>query len=186
MPYDDCRHGIFAHAAKRIITHSAAFSLLGDVGLTLPLKMQLELGLTFFLIAHLSYIGLFSIGIRNIRTRQRVSLALMNIYIFILFFAGSFFYILMPYLGDKLIPVVLYMIILTCMVFCAMVLNPIAATGAVLFLISDSILAFNEFIDKDFNGTVWVMLSYYLAQWFIVIGAIRFFQREHFVTSENY
>ena len=165
---------------KRLLLLALLFSLLGDVALTIPLKIQLELGLTFFLIAHLSYIVLFSIGIRSIRTRRRISLVLMNIYILILFFVGSFFYILMPHLGDMLIPVVLYMVIITCMVFCAMVLNPVTAMGAALFLISDSILAFNEFIDKDFNGTVWIMLSYYLAQWFIVMGTIHFFQRESF------
>ena len=46
--------------------------------------------------------------------------------------------------------------------------------GAILFVISDSILAINKFYSPFQNAGILIMLSYGLAQLMIVAGAIRY------------
>ncbi|MEM5774786.1 MAG: lysoplasmalogenase [Anaerolineaceae bacterium] len=49
----------------------------------------------------------------------------------------------------------------------------LAAGGAVLFGISDSMLAYNRFIRKIPHAHVWIMITYHLAQMLITSAAIR-------------
>ena len=50
--------------------------------------------------------------------------------------------------------------------------------GAILFVVSDSLLAFNKFFSPFNNAGVIIMLTYGLAQLFITEGAVRYINSE--------
>jgi uncharacterized membrane protein YhhN len=151
------------------------FSWLGDVflqaeGMFLP-------GLASFLLAHVSYIFYFiKTGLPRKGMIQQHPLYALPVLIYIF----SFLYFLFPYLGALSIPVVIYSMTIGLMLICAMnsrIKVPAAASGlfiagAILFMISDSVLAVDLFAIKNpFFGLV-VMISYTLAQLLIVKGAL--------------
>lgn len=83
---------------------------------------------------------------------------------------------LTPYLGGLTIPVYAYVFVITLMVIFAIFrrpANPAVWIGAVLFLLSDAIIALREFMKMDIpNVSILVMGSYYLAQILIAEGSI--------------
>jgi len=94
--------------------------------------------------------------------------------------------VLSPYLGNMKLPVRIYGVVLSFMVMLAMHTmlgkNKRAAvwmmTGAILFVASDSLLAFNKFFSAfNYSGLI-VMLTYGLAQLFITEGAVRYIDAE--------
>lgn len=171
-----CLMGIVAWAAvpimqKKVLLAALFFSLLGDMALTLPIPMALETGLACFLTAHLMYIALFVSGLLNHGSRGSSKI----LSVVVLLFGGLLLYILTPYLGPLFLPVVIYIITIIIMSLCAFSFNALTAWGALLFLVSDTLVAFTTFIDTDFKGTIGIMLTYYLAQWFIVTGILHGF-----------
>ena len=89
---------------------------------------------------------------------------------------------LSPFLGDMKLPVRIYGIVISFMLMLAMhmlyIKHKIAGkwmmAGALLFVISDSVLAINRFYQSFEIAGVIIMLTYGLAQLFIVEGAIRY------------
>jgi uncharacterized membrane protein YhhN len=79
------------------------------------------------------------------------------------------------------LPVMIYGLTISVMLVMAMHLTRIKDSsfgrivflGALLFIISDSILAFNKFYRQWDAGSIMIMLSYGLAQLFIVFGMSR-------------
>ncbi len=45
--------------------------------------------------------------------------------------------------------------------------------GAILFMLSDSIIAINKFVVDVYLSGLWIMITYTLAQWLITVGAIK-------------
>jgi uncharacterized membrane protein YhhN len=90
--------------------------------------------------------------------------------------------LLSPYLGDMKLPVRIYGIVISFMFMLAMhmlfIKNKTAGrfmmTGALLFVISDSVLAINKFYQPFEAAGMVIMLTYGLAQLFIVEGSIRY------------
>jgi len=72
--------------------------------------------------------------------------------------------------GDQalMIPVIFYILVISIMLFSAILTgNKWAILGSFLFVISDSILSWNLFVtDISYSG-VWIMTTYYSAQFFI-------------------
>ncbi len=89
---------------------------------------------------------------------------------------------LSPYLGALKLPVRIYGIVISFMLMLAMhmlfIKNKIAGkwmmAGALLFIISDSALAINKFYQAFELADILVILTYGLAQLFIVEGASRY------------
>ena len=89
---------------------------------------------------------------------------------------------LSPWLGDMKLPVRIYGIVISFMLLLAMhmlfIKNKNAGlwmmSGAILFVISDSVLAINKFYQSFEMGGILVMLTYGVAQLFIIEGAIRY------------
>ena len=89
---------------------------------------------------------------------------------------------LSPYLGDMLLPVRIYAVVISFMFLLAMHMLFIKntgtglwmTTGALLFIISDSLLAVNKFYHPFEMAGVFVMATYGLAQLFLTVGAIRY------------
>ncbi|MGQ0738128.1 MAG: lysoplasmalogenase [Bacteroidota bacterium] len=160
------------------------FSWAGDILLMFQEKITdfFLFGLTAFLLAHIFYIIFF----HQVRTREGVKGKLFLLLPVALYFAGLILW-LSPYLGDMTLPVRIYGIVISFMLMLALhmlyIKNKPAGkqlmAGAALFVVSDSILAINKFY-LPFAGVnnfiieaagIIIMLTYGLAQFFIVKGA---------------
>jgi uncharacterized membrane protein YhhN len=154
---------------------------LGDVFLLFESYSPLFfiLGLSAFLITHVFYIIFFK---KLIQPYPDWWARHFYKWIAVLSFAVLLAIGLWPYLGALKIPVLLYAMVISTMVIGSLRVQHglprniwvWMALGAFLFFISDSILALNKFMSPAKFGGASVMLTYGLAQFFIVLGTIRF------------
>lgn len=169
--------------AKWIIL-ALLFSLGGDVLLMFQSQQDIFflLGLSSFLIAHIFYILFF----HKVRVQEQVKSNVAFLAIVIVYYVGLIT-LLSPHLGDMKLPVRIYGIIISFMFMLAMhmlFIKNIQAgkwmmIGALLFVISDSVLAINKFYQSfELAGAI-IMLTYGLAQLFIVEGASRYIRTEY-------
>ncbi len=148
-----------------------AFSTLGDI--FLDLRGMFVQGLGAFLIAHLIYVALF---VRNWRrpvrlgANQQISLAAL------LFFSLAQTMWLWPGLGQLAVPVACYIGAITLMVAAAIIgrfRQSWIVWGALLFLISDSLIGINKFKTPVPLQEYLVWATYYLGQCGIALGFLR-------------
>jgi len=152
------------------------FSLEGDIFLMFDDQNTkfFMFGLAAFLIAHIMYIIVF-LKHRNKSKQPFLFFTILLIY------AAGLFYLLKDGLGDMLIPVVVYMIVILTMATTAYLRKgnvPIqnynlVFLGAILFLVSDSLLALNMFYKPIPLANFLIMLTYGLAQFSIVLGILK-------------
>lgn len=154
-----------ASAYQSWISIGLLFSLLGDVLLEWPANLFV-FGLGAFLMAHLAYLVAY-LG----DSRRLAPLALLLAFAV----AGSMFTLFASSgLGDLLIPVALYSLVIGCMLWRALARLGshgisknsawFAAGGALLFVFSDSLIGINRFV-APFDGARYaIMLSYWLGQ----------------------
>lgn len=144
------------------------FSLAGDIFLMLP-SDQFVAGLLSFLIAHCLYIAAF-VG------DSGVAAAWWVIPFFI--YAAIIYRSLEPQLGRLRAPVILYMAVISVMAWQAAGrwakmqdgATFLAFLGAILFVISDSVLALNRFGRPFRAGRLLTLAPYYAAQWLIALS----------------
>jgi uncharacterized membrane protein YhhN len=163
---------------RRAILLGMAFSCIGDIALMLPFDAFVP-GLIAFLLAHLCYIVAFRAGFRAGRGLL-IAAALLAV------FAGINLAGLWPLLPNDLrIPVVVYVAVLALMATLALArawannaATPSAGTsarwaaiGAVLFVISDSVLAWDRFGGGLPAASLCVLSTYYAAQYCIARSA---------------
>lgn len=156
-----------AHEQKRKINRlffSGLFlSFLGDVFLLFPEGFLP--GLISFLLAHVCYIFCFK------------KLKIKNLPIFIppvLVYLFTLLYILFPYLNGMKIPVVIYGITISTMLYFSICTkNKLLILGALLFIISDSVLSYSMFVEGKTEWNLLVMISYITAQLFLVLGILK-------------
>lgn len=166
---------------KLFIFAALIFSLIGDTFLMFQQRdvNNFTYGLAAFLIAHVFYILYFR-GLRKINQAEntpakKVLAGLAIAYAVILLV------ILFPKLGAMTIPVIIYGIVISAMlVSCFFAFANwksrfaiFSTLGAVLFVISDSLLAINKFHTQFSKAGFLVMLTYGFAQFFLVWGAIK-------------
>jgi uncharacterized membrane protein YhhN len=159
----------FSTAYQYLILLGLLFSLSGDVFLMLP-KDRFILGLISFLITHLFYISAFTNGMGFILTGWIVlAVLLMGIVTAVL---------LVPHAGRMKLPVVFYITVILVMTWQAWERwnrmrtrnTLLAAAGALLFLFSDSLLAWNRFRRSFKNAEALKLGSYFAGQWMIAIS----------------
>ncbi len=135
----------------------------------LPSDMFIQ-GLVAFLIAHLVYIAALIDGVGWKSSKLRLTnFILLGVVLTA---------ILWPDLGDMRIPVALYILAILTMGWRAWerwaILGGIgpklAAAGAMLFIISDFILALNRFKEPFFIARGMNLSTYFAAQWFIAMS----------------
>ena len=156
------------------------FALLGDVLLMFVDKSEhfFTLGLVAFLVAHIMYSVLFL----KHKHKKRKALGFI---ILLLLYASGLFYFLKDGLGDMLIPVVIYMIVILSMATTAYLRKSNVTTlsytlvflGALSFMLSDSILALNKFYQTLPWSNISIMTTYALAQYLIVLGILKLKER---------
>lgn len=148
------------------------------------------LGLVAFLMAHLCYIG----GFRSIASFKKGYLSEKPILIlpFVLFL-GTFLTYLRPGLPSGMaIPVTVYAAVITVMALSAFNTKPKVTTdtwtalafGAVLFMLSDSLIAVNKFRTPVPGARILIMATYLVGQYLIVRGMARYISGLGFRLSE--
>ena len=148
-----------------------AFSTLGDV--FLDLRGMFMQGLGAFLIAHLLYVALFVYNWRRpvrLSANQQISLAALS------FFSLAQMMWLWPGLGQLAVPVACYSGALTLMVASAIIgrfRQSWIVWGALLFLISDSLIGISKFKTPVPLRDHLVWATYYLGQCGIALGFLR-------------
>lgn len=158
-----------------LIIAALLFSWGGDVllqmeGLFIP-------GLVSFLLAHIFYIIYFT---KTGKAKKGLVQQKPVIALAVLLYIILFLWLLFPYLNSLKIPVTVYGITIGSMLLLALntkhQLNNKTATlfitGAILFVLSDSVLAVNLFAYKHLLLSLVVMATYSAAQFLIVKGAI--------------
>ena len=165
---------------KRLILIALIFSWGGDLFLMFDEQYPLLFifGLASFLISHLLYIFAF-----NQSAHPPLNVPLIKKHpwiIFLLIVFGSYvFKKLQPGLGEMVVPVIVYLIaILSMFVFALNRWGKVSnhsflwiTAGALFFILSDSILAFDKFHDPIKNAHLFIMATYMFAQYSIVRGA---------------
>jgi uncharacterized membrane protein YhhN len=142
------------------------FSLAGDVFLMLP-SDQFIPGLVSFLIAQICYIIAFT-------SSRGFSFGWASLIPVVVF--GAIVYVLLaPYLGKMRLPVIAYMIVILMMAWQAWerwsALGErgalLAFFGAVLFVLSDTVLAVSRFRGEFAASRALSLSTYFVAQWLI-------------------
>lgn len=150
-----------------LVTLALVLSWLGDVTLGSVGEIWFLVGLGFFLLAHVAYLVLFT---RRLKQAPIHTWALAYLVWWVALVA-----ILWPHLGNLLVPVAVYGLVLGLMGAVALSCNRWIAVGGALFVVSDTLLGVNRF-HPDFEWPlvhVVIMLTYLAAQGLIAYGAIR-------------
>ncbi len=158
---------------KQLTFLALALSLFGDILLMFADESTSFFigGLVSFLLAHLMYVFTF------LKKKNSSNNAVLLVVILLIYAAGLF-YFLKDGLGDLLVPVIIYMVVILSMVITAFIRKGsvpkssfvLVFLGALFFITSDSLLALNKFHKPlPFSG-ISIMLTYSIAQLFIVLG----------------
>lgn len=156
----------------------------GDVTLefTLQNEMMFVTGLVCFLLTQMLYIIVFFL------TPSRSDALYGSVYIILPVYAygAGLLYYMYDDLGDMRIPVILYTVVILTMVAAAINrINKVSRisyflvlSGAVLFVLSDSILAINKFSHPFNEARALNMATYISGQFLIVMGYIKQYRKE--------
>lgn len=160
-------------STQKILLFALFFSWIGDVLLLFSDKHSLFFifGLVAFLIAHLIYIFLFQKQTKI--NNNKIYLQFSPIVVIYLLGILS---ILWSSLNEMKIPVTIYAFVISTMLLMSIKAyfewkkpaSLLVLIGAVLFVISDSILAFNKFYTPIPMSSFLIMSTYLAAQFFIV------------------
>jgi len=155
-----------------------ALSLAGDIFLMLPNEKFIA-GLVAFLLAHIAYIVGFNqtaLPLNGIGLLFAVILGAAAVWLYRRIAAG------LEKKGENALkaPVLAYTTVISIMVFSAWLtfLRPewtphaamLSSIGAVLFMLSDAVLAWNKFVQPIPNGRVLNMMAYHLGQMVLMLG----------------
>ena len=154
---------------KMLIIGGLICSLAGDIFLMLPTDRFLA-GLAAFLLAHLCYITAFSSEINALSWWLPIPFIIIGL---------GFVYLIFPRLGTQKIPVIIYVVIILVMGWLASELwyqvpkigTLMIFAGAILFIVSDLLLAINRFQGSFKSYKALNLTTYFGAQLLIAISA---------------
>lgn len=158
------------------------FSWIGDIALMYDEKIAIlfVVGLGAFLIAHLGYAAAFMRNIKDSNSRFNVSKSALMALPFITITGCFFLYMKDGLPADLFIPVLAYTIVISLMGIIAAARHGHVDSksfnyiliGAILFILSDMVIAINKFIiDFDYDAIL-NMALYLTGQFMIAVGAI--------------
>lgn len=156
--------------SNKVYILALLFSFLGDVFLLFLGELNFILGLVSFLIAHLIFIKII---IKRIE-KSSIKIIIGSSFLFFVIFC-MLIYLLINSLGELLIPVIIYGLTISVFGTVAFIdyLNSKSQkslwmlAGAIVFVLSDSVLAINKFYTQKLLFEVIVMSTYILAQFLI-------------------
>jgi uncharacterized membrane protein YhhN len=141
----------------------------GDAFLHLDRQNYFIPGLVSFLIAHLIYVWHFW----QKRTFNSTGIKAMAVPIFM---AGLLAIKLLPHLGALTVPVLIYASAICAMGVAAALAGPrpgLGYLGALIFIISDSTIAWDKFIEPIPMAGLIIMITYYLGNYLIALGMLK-------------
>ncbi|KIL73885.1 lysoplasmalogenase [Bacillus badius] len=152
--------------AHRLLVMGLFFCIMGD-GL---IAVSFVAGLGAFLIGHLFYLSSF---LKVTRASKRHLLAIVPIAIYAFVIGRQLIASLLIQGNDQLVlPVIFYMLAISLMALSAVLTgNFQAIAGSTLFIISDSILSWNMFVSAIPFSDLFIMSTYYAAQ-FLIAGSL--------------
>lgn len=167
--------------SKKFLLIALVFSWIGDIILLFADRHELFfiVGLIAFLISHIVYILLFN---KQLKYKNRKNKAIFWIGVTcIIVYLFTMISILLPSLGDLTIPVFVYALVISTMLLFALKGflnweepgNWYILIGAIAFISSDSILAFNKFYAPIVLSSFLIMITYLIAQYLIVVGILK-------------
>lgn len=153
-------------AAHRLLVIGLFFCMMGD-GL---IAVSFVAGLGAFLIGHLFYLSGF---LKATRASKRHLLAIVPIAIYAFVIGRQLIASLLIQGNDQLVlPVIFYMLAISLMALSAVLTGNLQAiAGSTLFIISDSILSWNMFVSAIPFSDLFIMSTYYAAQ-FLIAGSL--------------
>ena len=160
------------------------FALGGDVFLMFEAPIFFQLGLGSFLLMQILYIKTF---LKEVKWKKFHWLYDTFFLVFVVGYVLFFLNLLWPGLVAGLqIPVVLYAIALGSMAYSAFLRKLytwgdsywLIFIGALFFVLSDSLLAYNKFVAPFSGNSFWVMSTYILAQLLLTLGLVNFVLRK--------
>lgn len=159
--------------AETTVRSPLLFALLlsacGDVLLASDLPNNFEMGLGAFLCAHLAYIRI----LWRWQKMNKLDYPLVASVLLLMIALGGW---ILPHVGSFFWPVAVYMSVIGAMVILALIVKPVnlyLSLGATLFVISDTLIAINKFVQPLPYYHQMIMLSYYLAQLFLAFSIIQ-------------
>lgn len=175
---------VYAHErfmTKKILLTALTLSWIGDIILMFADKGELYFiaGLIAFLLSHIFYILLFSkqlkIYLKKSKIIYWVGVTAIAFYLIVLLL------LLLPTLGGLKIPVIIYALTISIMLLFALKgflnwqkpANIYILIGAIVFVISDSILALDKFYTPLQYSSFLIMTTYLIAQYLIVVGILK-------------
>ncbi len=153
----------------KLLLAALLFCAAGDVALALRGDQFFVIGLVFFLIAQVFFIATFSRSLKLRKSRLPVVIALVV-------YAAAMSVALKPHLGEFMVPVFVYVAVITTMGVFAALRAPeskLVLYGAVSFIISDSLIAVDRFAAAVPAAGYLIMITYYLALFLIAYGCAR-------------
>lgn len=161
---------------QKVFLIGLLFSLIKDI--LLIEKSLFIYGLAFSFMAQIAYSLTFYMSVAD--KKGWLSKKPLLLLVILIYPAGLLFF-LWPYLQDSLMPVMTYTFVLTVMFALAInrfknVSNQnflLVISGAFFFILSDSILAIQKFIQDYFLGSLFIMLTYGISQYLLTVGIKR-------------
>jgi uncharacterized membrane protein YhhN len=154
----------------KLLAIGLLFSAGGDAVLDIDRTHLFLIGLVLFLTAHIFYIITF-FRLSHFSRKRIIPKVLVLTAAIILAF------LLQDINHRMFLPVMIYLVIITVMTFLSLSLEPfnrVVAIGAVLFMVSDTVIAVNKFLHPIPSSTVFNISLYYIAQFHIILGFIAF------------
>lgn len=156
------------------------FALIGDILLMLAWKdpSYFMYGLVSFLLCHILYTSAFYLDFKSApeldKKGARIAIFLCAV------LSISFYFFLRSHLGAMRLPVMAYILVISMMMMMACFRNMrvnilsfnLILAGALCFLCSDGILAYNKFVKGFDFASVFIMATYMAAQYLITMGAV--------------
>ncbi len=169
--------------AYRLTVFALLFSWFGDILLLFQSENELffMLGLIAFLIAQVFYIFVYRKTRLPVKPDKK-SRIFINVRIVFLILIGSALYsILFNHIGNVQIPIAVYTVAIISMAIAAVLRKGrtsdrsflLVYMGALLFIMSDSMIAINRFLEPIIYGRLLIMLTYILAQYLIIQGILK-------------
>jgi uncharacterized membrane protein YhhN len=151
------------------LTLALAASSMGDILLATNIKNSFLFGLMFFAVAHVCYASGFFPWAKWSKKKLAYATPLAAVLLLVLI-------LVLPQTGELAIAVLFYISIISAMAVLAIFSKThqhYLLIGAYLFVISDSLIAINKFVIAIPAQHLFIMLTYYLAQYFLFTGCIK-------------
>lgn len=156
------------------------FSLFGDCFFLFQNSKSIFFiyALIAFFICHIFYTRAFYLDFRSApeldKKGARITVVLGAV------ICTCFFFFLRPYLGSMRVPVLGYSLMITFMLMMAAFRNQrvnkssfeLILSGAILFYISDALIAINRFVISFNHASTAILVTYTFAQYLITMGAV--------------